>query len=373
MASTIKLKNGTGGAPSSLAQGEVALSTSTGIFYFGDGSAVNELHRFNNISASGHITASGHISASGTVFATDYKGQWRGTAISSTYIEADAITGAKIADNAIDSEHYTDGSIDNAHIADDAIDSEHYADGSIDNAHIADDAIDSEHYADGSIDTAHIADAQVTVAKMANLADMKVLGNVSGGTTAPAAVTILDEDAMGTNSATSLATQQSIKAYADRPAKHIQIMTAGFLRNFSSSVSKFYIPLYSNLENATATNEKNGFVAPYNGKLLKLMHRTSGNFSTKTVDFTLETISRNAAFSSTINVLETVQVAGPTNSNGDDDPNMVVANFVGGSGTNAFTAGDHVMIGIEYNATHGSSVAKYFFTLVFEFDVSGEA
>ena len=57
-------------------------------------------------------------------------------------VDADSVTGASIADDAIDSEHYTDGSIDNAHIADDAIDSEHYADGSIDNAHIADDAID---------------------------------------------------------------------------------------------------------------------------------------------------------------------------------------------------------------------------------------
>ena len=56
-------------------------------------------------------------------------------------IQADAITGAKIADDAIDSEHYTDGSIDNAHIADDAIDSEHYAAGSIDAAHLADDAV----------------------------------------------------------------------------------------------------------------------------------------------------------------------------------------------------------------------------------------
>jgi hypothetical protein len=77
--------------------------------------------------------------------------------VSTADLAADAVDGTKIADNAIDSEHYTDGSIDNAHIADDAIDSEHYADGSIDNAHIADDAIDSEHYADGSIDTAHIA------------------------------------------------------------------------------------------------------------------------------------------------------------------------------------------------------------------------
>ena len=73
-------------------------------------------------------------------------------------VVVDGVDGSKLADDAVDSEHYTDGSIDNAHIADDAIDSEHYADGSIDNAHIADDAIDSEHYADGSIDNAHIAD-----------------------------------------------------------------------------------------------------------------------------------------------------------------------------------------------------------------------
>tara|TARA_B100000745_G_scaffold300422_1_gene254334 strand:+ start:1700 stop:3637 length:1938 start_codon:yes stop_codon:yes gene_type:complete len=78
--------------------------------------------------------------------------------VSTADLAADAVDGTKIADNAIDSEHYVDGSIDNAHIADDAIDSEHYVDGSIDNAHIADDAIDSEHYVDGSIDNAHIAD-----------------------------------------------------------------------------------------------------------------------------------------------------------------------------------------------------------------------
>ena len=143
-------------------------------------------------------------------------------------IDADAVTGAKVADDAIDSEHYTDGSIDNAHIADDAIDSEHYANGSIDTDHIgddqvtyakmqhtstanrvlgaasagaigevqvatamiaadavdgdklADDACDSEHYTDGSIDTAHIADNQVTVGKLADLARGSIIiGNAS--------------------------------------------------------------------------------------------------------------------------------------------------------------------------------------------------
>ena len=72
-------------------------------------------------------------------------------------IAADAITGAKIADDAINSEHYTDGSIDTAHLSADCVTG----------AKIADDAINSEHYTDGSIDTAHIGDAQVTLAKLA--------------------------------------------------------------------------------------------------------------------------------------------------------------------------------------------------------------
>ena len=69
----------------------------------------------------------------------------------------DTVTGAKIVDNAINSEHYTDASIDLAHLSAD----------SVDGSKIADDAINSEHYTDGSIDTAHIADAQVTLAKLA--------------------------------------------------------------------------------------------------------------------------------------------------------------------------------------------------------------
>lgn len=50
---------------------------------------------------------------------------------------------------------------------------------------------------------------------LASIADLRVLGNVSGGSAAPVAVEIKDEDAMTSNSATALATQQSIKAYVD--------------------------------------------------------------------------------------------------------------------------------------------------------------
>ena len=123
-------------------------------------------------------------------------------------IAADAIDGTKLADNAIDSEHYTDGSIDRVHlaadivdgtkIADDSINSEHYVADSIDTEHyapssvdstaladdavtrpkiiadavdgtkIADNSINSEHYVDGSIDNAHIANNAINQAKMAD-------------------------------------------------------------------------------------------------------------------------------------------------------------------------------------------------------------
>ena len=145
------------------------------------------------------MTAGNGLTGGGTIAATRTFAVGAGTGITvnandvqisdggvdTTQLAADAVTGAKIADDAIDSEHYVDGSIDTAHIAadavtgakiaDDAIDSEHYTDGSIDTAHlaadavtgakIADDAIDSEHYTDGSIDAAHIASSAVTEVK----------------------------------------------------------------------------------------------------------------------------------------------------------------------------------------------------------------
>lgn len=60
----------------------------------------------------------------------------------------------------------------------------------------------------------------VTFPKMRYIDNLKVIGNVSGGSTTPSEVSILDEDDMASNSATSLATQQSIKAYVDDGGGH---------------------------------------------------------------------------------------------------------------------------------------------------------
>ena len=80
---------------------------------------------------------------------------------------------------------------------------------------------------DGGVTTAKIADSNVTKAKIENLADYKVLGNVSGGAAAPAEVAILDEDDMVSDSDTALATQQSIKAYVDASSPFVPASYAG--------------------------------------------------------------------------------------------------------------------------------------------------
>jgi len=80
---------------------------------------------------------------------------------------------------------------------------------------VQDSGITTAKLATDAVETAKIKDANVTKAKIEDVADYKVLGNVSGSAAAPAEVAILDEDNMATNSATALATQQSIKAYVD--------------------------------------------------------------------------------------------------------------------------------------------------------------
>jgi len=59
------------------------------------------------------------------------------TQVKTAGIAADAVTGAKVADDQIDSEHYIAASIDNEHLANNAVDSDELAAGSVDIAHLA--------------------------------------------------------------------------------------------------------------------------------------------------------------------------------------------------------------------------------------------
>ena len=84
---------------------------------------------------------------------------------------------------------------------------------------VRDSGVTTAKLATDAVETAKIKDANVTKAKIEDVADYKVLGNVSGAAAAPQEVAILDEDDMTSDSATALATQQSIKAYVDSSAQ----------------------------------------------------------------------------------------------------------------------------------------------------------
>ena len=169
------------------------------------------------VDAQGRLTAA----ASGTIAGSE--------------IAADAIDGTKIADNAINSEHYTDGSIDREHlaadivdgskIADSVIDSEHYVDGSIDVEHLADNSVDRNSILDDAINANKIEDQQVTTAKLADnelrtLASMPTASaSILASSTALTATTTeinqldgktLGETTLTTNSDTAIPTSKAV-------------------------------------------------------------------------------------------------------------------------------------------------------------------
>jgi hypothetical protein len=81
-----------------------------------------------------------------------------------------------------------------------------------------------------------IKNGGVTLAKLANIANMKLLGNVSGSAAAPAEISILDEDNFASNSATAIPTQQSVKAYVDAVPSITVIDEDSFETNSATAV-----------------------------------------------------------------------------------------------------------------------------------------
>ncbi len=88
--------------------------------------------------------------------------------VATAMIAADAITGAKIADDAIDSEHYNGGSIDTAHLADNAVTQQKIADDAVGSDQLAASSVHSENIVDGTILTADLANNAITADKIAS-------------------------------------------------------------------------------------------------------------------------------------------------------------------------------------------------------------
>jgi hypothetical protein len=88
--------------------------------------------------------------------------------------------------------------------------------------------VGSNELATDAVTTTSIASSSgasngVTYAKIQHVANMKVIGNVTGSLAAPSEVSILDEDNMVSDSATAIPTQQSVKAYTDTKVAAVAI------------------------------------------------------------------------------------------------------------------------------------------------------
>ena len=110
------------------------------------------------------------------------------------------------------------------------------------------------------------------------LASYRVDGRLGGGC-------IKDEDDMASNSASHIASQQSIKAYVDYTRYIRHIMNVGWN---ASNANKDYLPLtgyISERDSASSSNEYIAFVAPYDGLLDKVVVRSEEACGSSVVGF----------------------------------------------------------------------------------------
>ena len=66
-----------------------------------------------------------------------------------------------------------------------------------------------------TVATSAVNNNSLALGKIAQISNLKVLGNTSGSTANVSQISVLDQDTLSSNSPTALATQQSIKAYVD--------------------------------------------------------------------------------------------------------------------------------------------------------------
>lgn len=84
-----------------------------------------------------------------------------------------------------------------------------------DTVRIKDLGVSTGKLADGAVSTIKIGANQVTFAKMQQIADLKLIGNVSGVTADPAEVSVITSTSLTGASNTNLATSLAIKTYID--------------------------------------------------------------------------------------------------------------------------------------------------------------
>ena len=129
-----------------------------------------------------------------------------------------SITAQKIADEQVTTQKLANTSVTSGKLATDAVTTIKITDLNVTTGKIAGDAVTQAKIANNAVGTDQIAGSAVTYAKLQDLATMKVLGRTSAGSGDAQELYLYDEDNMSSDSATGLATQQSIKAYVDANA-----------------------------------------------------------------------------------------------------------------------------------------------------------
>jgi hypothetical protein len=178
-----------------------------------------------------------------------------------TFANADSVTSTKL-NNLVDAAAFVagaSGTTDNTSLEVNGSGRLQVKDLGITSAKIAASAITTSKLPDSTLAT-----DGVTYAKVQRVANMKALGNVSGSLGVVAEVSILDEDNMASDSATSLATQQSIKAYTD--TKVAAVITRGTAVATTSGTSVDFTSIPSTVKritvmfNGISTNGSNDYI-----------------------------------------------------------------------------------------------------------------
>jgi hypothetical protein len=77
--------------------------------------------------------------------------------VTTAMLQDNAVVGANIANDAVDSRHYVAGSIDAEHLADESVITAKMPNNAVTSAKLSDNSVDSRHYVDGSIDSEHLS------------------------------------------------------------------------------------------------------------------------------------------------------------------------------------------------------------------------
>lgn len=166
-----------------------------------------------------------------------------------TFATANAVTSTKL-NNLVDAAAFVagaSGSTDDTSLEVNGSGRLQVKDLGVTSAKIAASAITTAKILNSNITTAKIESSSsaatgVTYSKLQYVANMKAIGNVSGVLAVASEVSILDEDDMVSNSATSLATQQSIKAYTDTKVEAVITRGTAVATTSGTSVDFTSIP-----------------------------------------------------------------------------------------------------------------------------------